>query len=81
MNSLDLIRDFAQSNGNIAPETVVPEATLADIGIDSLMLLELLFDFEEKTGITLPKDLPNPTTVQDLVAQLDKLGVQSPSNA
>jgi len=81
MNSLDLIRDFAHSNGNIAPETVVPNASLADVGIDSLMLLELLFDFEEKTGITLPKDLPNPTTVQDLITQLDKLGVQSPSDA
>ncbi|QID16474.1 acyl carrier protein [Nitrogeniibacter mangrovi] len=81
MNSLDLIRDFAKNHGNIAPETVVPEATLADIGIDSLMLLELLFDFEEKTGITLPKDLPNPTTVQDLVTQLDRLGLQPTSGS
>lgn len=79
MDSLTLIREFAQTHGNIPPENIVPEATLADVGIDSLMLLELLFDFEEKTGIELPKDLPNPSTVQDLVDQLDKLGVQDPS--
>jgi len=73
MDSLTLIREFAHSHGNIPPEHIVPEATLADVGIDSLMLLELLFDFEEQSGITLPKDLPNPSTVQDLIGQLDRL--------
>lgn len=73
MDSLTLIREFAHTHGNIPPENIVPAATLADVGIDSLMLLELLFDFEEQSGITLPKDLPNPKTVQDLVSQLDTL--------
>jgi len=81
MDSLTLIREFAHTHGNIPPENIVPEATLADVGIDSLMLLELLFDFEEQTGIELPKDLPNPNTVQDLIAQLDKLRAQGPSAA
>jgi len=74
MDSLTLIRTFAHTHGNLPPDSIVPEATLADVGIDSLMLLELLFDFEEQTGIELPKDLPNPSTVQDLIDQLDKLG-------
>lgn len=79
MDSLSLIRDFALSNGDIQPDKIVPEAVLADIGIDSLMLLELLFEFEETSGIALPKDLPHPATVQDLVEQLDKLRTQTPS--
>lgn len=79
MDSLTLIRDFALGNGDIQPDKIVPEAVLADIGIDSLMLLELLFEFEETSGIALPKDLPHPTTVQDLVDQLDKLRDQTPS--
>ena len=77
MDSLQLIRDFAQDYAKIPPETIVPEATLTDVGIDSLMLLELFFEFEEKIGVELPKDLPNPTTVADLVAQLDQLDVSA----
>lgn len=79
MDSLTLIRDFALNNGDIQPDMIVPEAVLADIGIDSLMLLELLFEFEESSGITLPKDLPHPSTVQDLIDQLDKLRALAPS--
>jgi acyl carrier protein len=81
MDSLKLIRDFTQDYAKIPPEQIVPEAVLADVGIDSLMLLELFFEFEEKMGIELPKDLPNPSTVADLLAQLDKLDVGSRSDA
>ncbi len=73
MDALKLIRDFVCSHSDIDPETVVPEAVLADIGIDSLMLLEVMFEYEEKTGVKLPDDLPTPTTVQELMDQLEKL--------
>lgn len=81
MDSLDLIRQFAGTHGNVPPERIVPGAQLSDVGVDSLMLLELMFDFEERTGITLPKNLPNPKTVQDLVDQLDALRTQGPLGA
>jgi len=73
MDALTLIRDFVCSHSDIDREKVVPEAVLADIGIDSLMLLEVMFEYEEKTGVKLPEDLPTPTTVQELMDQLQRL--------
>lgn len=73
MDALKLIRDFVCSHSDIDRDKVVPEAVLADIGIDSLMLLEVMFEYEEKTGIKLPDDLPTPTTVRELMDQLERL--------
>lgn len=73
MDSLTLIRDFVGAHSEIDPALVVPDAVLADIGIDSLMLLEVMFEFEERNGIKLPEDLPTPTTVRELMAQLERL--------
>jgi acyl carrier protein len=81
MDSLSMIRGFVAKHGGIDPEKIVPAARLEDVGVDSLMLLELLFEFEEQSGIDLPKDLPNPQTVGDLVTQLEKLGTGSASAA
>ncbi|MCB1906699.1 MAG: acyl carrier protein [Rhodocyclaceae bacterium] len=79
MDALTLIRDFVCSHSEIDREKVVPEAVLAEVGIDSLMLLEVMFEYEEKTGVKLPEDLPTPVTVQDLIDQLDRLAPGSAS--
>ena len=73
MDSLTLIRDFVGAHSDIPPESVVPEAVLAEIGIDSLMLLEVMFEYEDKTGLKLPDDLKPPATVGELMDQLDQL--------
>lgn len=52
---------------------MVPEALLADLGVDSLMMLELIFECEDQLGIKLPEDVKTPQTVGDLVALMDGL--------
>jgi len=53
---------------------VPPEAQLAALGVDSLGLIELMFQIEDRFGITLPDDkLPVLVTVQDLVTYIDQL--------
>jgi acyl carrier protein len=73
MDSLTLIREFLDSRLGVSPDKVVPEATLASVGVDSLMMLELVFEFEDRFGITLPKDLKSPKTVGDMVALMERL--------
>ena len=73
MNSLDLIRDFLKDHLGLDPEKVTAEAALADIGVDSLMMLELMFEFEDRCGITLSNDLKSPKTVGEMVALMDRL--------
>lgn len=73
MDSISLIREFLKDRMNIEPEQVVPEAMLADLGVDSLMLLELMFEFEDRFNIKLPEDTATPKTVADMVALTQNL--------
>lgn len=73
MNSMTLIREFLDSRLGVSPDKVIPEATLASLGVDSLMMLELVFEFEDRFGITLAKDLKSPKTVGDMVALMERL--------
>lgn len=73
-NDLELIRNFLKNRiGPAQIEKIVPEATLAELGIDSLMQVELLFEFEDKTGISVPTDIPPPKTVGELLQQLKEI--------
>jgi len=73
MESLALIREFLQDRLGVAPEAVVADAPLDTLGVDSLMLLELMFEFEDRFGITLSKDLKSPKTVGEMVTLMDHL--------
>lgn len=73
MKSIEVIRHFLNERQGVDKEKVVPEALLADLGVDSLMMLELLFEFEDKFGISVPQDLKTPRTVSELVALMDEL--------
>ena len=73
MDSLNLIREFLDGRLGVPPQQVVPAATLANLGVDSLMMLELVFECEDRFGVTLAKNLKSPKTVGELVALVDRL--------
>lgn len=73
MESLGLIREFLQDRLGVAPDKVVSNAQLYSLGVDSLMMLELMFEFEDRFGITLSKHLKSPKTVGEMVALMDQL--------
>lgn len=73
MDSIDLIRDFLKQRLGVTPEMVTPEARLEELGVDSLMLLELMFEFEDKFGITLDQTLQTPGTVGEMVGMMEQL--------
>ena len=73
MDSLNLIREFLDGRLGVPPQQVVPAATLANLGVDSLMMLELVFECEDRFGVTLDKNLKSPKTVGELVALVDRL--------
>lgn len=73
MNSIELIRNFLHARQGIEAEKIVPETLLADLGVDSLMMLELIFEFEDQFGIALPEDMKSPKTVGEMVALMDGL--------
>ena len=73
MESIALIRDFLKDRLGIEPENVVSGALLAELGVDSLMMLELMFEFEDRFGVKLPRNLKSPRTVGEMVTLMDGL--------
>lgn len=78
MDSIDLIREFLKDRLGADPEKVVPEALLADLGVDSLMMLELMFEFEDRFGITLDKNMQTPKTVGEMIEAMERLRAGQP---
>ena len=72
MATLDTIKEVLESNLDIDPENVTEDATFDDLGIDSLDMVELICDLEEKCSVDFgePEGL---TTVGDLVEYIDSL--------
>lgn len=73
MNSIDIIHQFLQERLDKSPASISPEMTLEELGVDSLMLLELMFEFEEKLDIKLPSDVSTPKTVGELLTLVESL--------
>ena len=74
-DNLTLLSEFLHKRENIDPARVTPETSLEELKVDSLLLLELLFEFEDKLGVTIPHDIPPPKTVGDLLGIVDGLKV------
>ena len=72
-DNLALLGEFLRKRENIDPARVTPEASLEELKVDSLLLLELLFEFEDKLGVSIPNDIPQPKTVGDLLGIVDGL--------
>lgn len=66
-DELEIVRSFLKGRLDIEPDRITPVASLAELGIDSLILLELFFEFEEQLGLNLSKDIPTPKTVGELI--------------
>jgi acyl carrier protein len=66
-DELQIVRDFLKERLGLDPDRIRPETTLEDLDIDSLMLLELFFEFEEKLAVDLSQNLPIPKTVGQLI--------------
>jgi len=73
MDNMALIREFLQQRLGIDPARITPDTSLKDLNVDSLILLDMMFDLEEKTGIVLTKNLPTVHTLGELDTLLCKL--------
>lgn len=72
MATIDTIRDVLVENLDLDPTTITEEATIESLGIDSLDMVELICEVEDRCGIDFgePEGL---TTVGDIVTHIDSL--------
>ncbi|MGB0127117.1 MAG: acyl carrier protein [Rhodocyclaceae bacterium] len=67
MDALEVIRSFLNSRLGVDPVRVTADATLDELQIDSLILLELFFEFEDKFNLVPPQNPATPKTIAALL--------------
>ncbi len=72
MDTLEAIREILKDNLDIDPSKVTLESTFESLNIDSLDLVELVCDLEDKLDIDIG-DPDNLKNVGDVVAYIDSL--------
>lgn len=72
MSTLDTIKDILKEKQDINPDTVTESSTFDDLKIDSLDLVELVCELEDRLNIDFgdPEDL---NTVGDVVSYINSL--------
>ena len=72
MATLDTIKEILQENLDIAPEDVDVDSTFESLGVDSLDMVELICELEERLDVDFgePEGLE---TMGDLVEYVDSL--------
>ncbi len=58
---------------DVARESISPEATLTELGLDSLTVIELWFDVEDEFGIEVPEERATFQTLAEAAALVDQL--------
>ena len=80
MTTLESVQTILTKNLGISANAVKPETTLEALAIDSLALIEVMFDIETEFEINIPTDASamqsQLKTVGDLIAYVDKLSVE-----
>ena len=86
MTTLQSVQGILKKNFDLATEVLQPEAKLDDLAIDSLAVIEVMFEVEEEFKITVPSEpaamQSRIKTLGDLVAYIDQLiAEQRPTGA
>lgn len=73
--TMERLQRILENKFSVPPAKVVPEAQFESLGLDSLDLIEVLFEVEEEFNIRVPQDgsqALRAATVQSIVDSIEK---------
>ncbi len=73
MSAYSFIAEVLTEKYDVDPEAISPEATMTELGLDSLTIVELLFDVEDEFDIEVPEERATFETVGEAAALVDEL--------
>lgn len=73
MTPYEFIAEVLTEKYDVAKDIISPEATLAELGLDSLTVVELLFDVEDEFEIEVPEERANFQTLAEAAALVEEL--------
>ncbi len=71
-SSFNYIRQVLIDKFEVDADAIKPEATFETLGLDSLTMVELMFDVSEKYDIEIPTDKLDFTTLGEAIALIDE---------
>ena len=73
MSSLQTIQRMMVEQFDLKLENLTPDAQLEGLGLDSLSVIEFMFNLEDELKIKLPDERVEIKTIGDVVNILDKI--------
>ena len=73
MTSYAFLAETLAEKYDVARDVISPEATLAELGLDSLTIVELLFDVEDEFDIEVPEERATFETLAEAAALVEEL--------
>ena len=73
MSPFEFLAQVLSEKYDVSPDAISPEATLTELGLDSLTVVELLFDVEDEFGIEVPEERATFQTLAEAAALVDEL--------
>lgn len=80
MTTLERLQDILIRDYEVAREAISADAALEPFGVDSLGMMELLFEIEKEFGITIPNEPVELGTVGQVVTYIDRLVAEQLTN-
>lgn len=69
--ALNLLRQVLAKFSDAKPEAIVPEAELSALEVDSLTLAEMLFELEDRVGVSMNEPREPPRTIGDILRLIE----------
>lgn len=73
MSSLPVIQRMMVEQFDLKLENLTPDATLESLGLDSLSVIEFMFNLEDELNIKLPDERVEIKTLQDVTNLVDRI--------
>ena len=73
MSSLATIQRMMVEQFDLKLENLTPDATLESLGLDSLSVIEFMFNLEDELKIKLPDERVEIKTLEDVVNLVDRV--------
>jgi acyl carrier protein len=72
MSTYSTVADLLAERIEVSLDQIQPDTKLDDLGADSLTVMELIFDLEDKFKISLGDERPTLVVVQDIVDHIER---------
>ena len=73
MSSFPFLAELLADKYDVDAQAIRPAATMAELGLDSLTLTEILFDLEDEFGIEVPEERATFSTLGGATEVIDDL--------